>query len=146
MGTILSQCRIKQFTAAALLVSMSSATAWSAAQLNPDLPAADSPALVVPGYGPGIAGHVIEGPITPHCSPGTLCMTPFVDASVLMLDTKTRETVGAAVTNVSGGFLVTVPPGNYLVHVQTVGNFPRCPDVSVKVGLTDFTPVQITCR
>ena len=95
MHTILSRCRIKQFAAAALLASMGSATGWAAAQVDADLPTADAPALVVPGYGPGIAGHVVEGPIRPVCQPNSACTGPFADATILILDPKTRFTVGA---------------------------------------------------
>jgi hypothetical protein len=146
MRIILSRCRIKQFAAAALLASIGSATAWAAAQVDINLPTPDAPALVVPGYGPGIAGHVIEAPIARHCTPGIPCSRPVANATVLIVDRKTRETVGTAVTNVSGNFLVTVPPNNYLLQVETDGTFPRCPQAEATAGLTDFVPVQITCR
>jgi len=145
MRTILSQCRIKQFAAAALLASIGSVPAWAAAQVDTNLPIGDTPAVVVPGYGPGIAGHVIEAPIARHCIPGIPCSRPVVNATVLIVDRKTRETVGTAVTNASGNFLVTVPHNLYLLQVEAVGTFPRCPLAQATVGLTDFTPVQITC-
>jgi len=145
MHTILSRCMIKQFAAAALLASIGSAPAWAAAQVDTNLSTADAPALVVPGYGPGIAGHVIEAPIARHCTPGIPCTSPVVNATVLIVDRKTRETVGTAVTNANGNFLVTVPHNLYLLQVETVGTFPRCPQVQATVGLTDFAPVQITC-
>ena len=145
MHTILSRCMIKQFAAAALLASIGSAPAWAAAQVDTNLSTADAPALVVPGYGPGIAGHVIEAPIARHCIPSIPCSRPVVNTTVLIVDRKTRETVGTAVTNASGNFLVTVPHNAYLLQVETVGTFPRCPQAQATVGLTDFVPVQITC-
>ena len=143
MPTIRSQCRIKQFAAAALLASIGS-TAASATQLEP-APTQEAHALVMPGYGPGVAGHVIEGPSTPVCRPDIPCKKPFADASVLIVDQKTRDSVGEVVTNTSGNFLITEPPGVYVVHVHRVGLYPRCADVQVTVGQIDFTPVQINC-
>src|SRR4029077_2281695 len=96
MPTILSQCRIKQFAAAALLASIGSVPAWAAAQVDTNLPIGDTPAVVVPGYGPGITAHVIEAPIARHCIPGIPCSRPVVNATVLIVDRKTRETVGTA--------------------------------------------------
>jgi hypothetical protein len=160
MRTILSQlrypqtrtqisCRTKQFAAAALLASVAG-TAWVG-----QASAQDVAALVMPGYGPGIAGHVIEGPIPPVCKPFVPCVNPLANATVLrplanatvlILDKAKKTTVGAAVTNASGQFLVTVPHGNYLVHVDTDGSLARCPEVSAAVVEPNFTPVQITCK
>jgi hypothetical protein len=90
MRTIQSGCRIRQFATAALLASMGSTTAW-AAELEP-APTQEVHALVVPGYGPGVAGHVIEGPRIPVCRPDIPCKKPLVDASVMIVDRKTRDT------------------------------------------------------
>ena len=135
--------RVRQFATAAALVYISSAAA-GAAQVE-SAPAPGVPALVVPGYGPGIAGHVFEGPVTPVCRPNVPCTKPFADASVLILDRTDRETVGEAVSNTGGSFVVSVPPGAYVVHVGTVGIFPRCPEVQATVGQLDFTLVQLSC-
>jgi hypothetical protein len=154
MRTILSQlhdpqtrkrisCRLGQFAMAAFLASVGSTTAWSV-QVE-QAPAHGLPALVVPGSGPGIAGHVIEGPTTPVCRPNIACEGPFAEATVLILDQTNRDTVGEAVTNTSGNFLVTVPPAAYIVHIQTVGFYPRCAEVQATVGQLDFSPVQICC-
>ncbi len=134
--------RIRQFVTAACLTAIGSGVAW-AAQINP-APSHDPPTLVVPGYGPGIAGQVIEGPTTPVCRPNTACTRPYADATVLMLDRKNDTSVGATVTNTSGNFLVTVPPGVYLVHVLVV-DFPRCNEVQATVGQNNFTLVQVIC-
>jgi hypothetical protein len=132
-------CRTKQFAAAALLASVAG-TAWVG-----QAPAQDVPALVMPGYGPGIAGHVLE-PVricySFPCKQPTV-LRPLANTTVLILDkTPNKTTVGAAVTNASGHFLVTVPSGDYLVHVDTS---PFCREVSAKVDEPNFTPVQITC-
>ena len=135
--------RVRQFATAGALVYIGSAAA-GAAQVE-SVPAPGAPALVVPGYGPGIAGHVFEGPVTPVCRPNVPCTKPFADASVLILDRTDREAVGNAVTNTGGSFIVSVPPGAYVVHVGTVGIFPRCPEVQATVGQLDFTLVQLSC-
>jgi hypothetical protein len=132
---------VKQFAAAVLLASVGGTMAWAAVQPAPD---PSVPALVVPGYGPGIAGHVIESPTAPRCSPGVACTKPFADATVLIINRKTYNTVGTAVTNASGNFIASVPQ-DYIVQVETVGTFPRCPTVQATVPLTDFAPVQISC-
>jgi hypothetical protein len=142
MRTMLSQRGIKQFAATALAVSLCSATTWAAPVEQ--APALDTPALMVPGYGPGIAGHIIEGPTTPRCLPLTACTKPVADATVLIVDRRTRDTVGTAVTNASGNFIVTVPHGIYLVRVESVSTFPRCPQAS-DGGPDRFHSVQITC-
>ena len=135
--------RVRQFAMAAALVYISSAVAGTA-QVE-SAPAPGVPALVVPGYGSGIAGHLVEGPVTPVCRPNVPCTKPFADASVLILDRTDRETVGEAVTNTGGSFVVSVPPGAYVVHVGTVGLFPRCPELQATVGQLDFTLVQLSC-
>lgn len=135
--------RIRQFVVVACLAAAGSVAAW-AAQVDQATPP-QLPALVVPGYGPGIAGHILEGPVTPVCRLNIPCVRPFANATVLIVDRTTRDTVGEAVTNASGSFLVTVPPGAYLVHVEVV-NFPRCPEVQATVGQINFTLVQITCN
>jgi len=84
MRSIQSGCRITQLPIAALLASIGTAAAWAAPVA--EAPALDTPALVVPGYGPGVAGHVIEGPNTPVCRPDIPCKKPFANASVLILD------------------------------------------------------------
>jgi hypothetical protein len=134
---------ITQFVTAACLASISSVAA-SAAQVE-QAPINDLPAVVMPGYGPGIAGHVSEGPITPRCRPNIACRRPLVDATVLIPDRTKRDTIGVAVTNASGNFLVTVPPGGYVVHVEAAHTFPRCLEVQATVGQLDFAPVQISC-
>jgi hypothetical protein len=140
---------VKQFVTAACFASIAGAAVWAA---QPEqAPSAAPPALVVPGYGPGIAAHVLEGPVIGPlaaipCRVNVPCTKPFTNASVLILDRISWETVGVAVTNASGNLLVTVPPGTYVVHVETVRVFPRCPEVRVTVGQVDFTPVQISCN
>jgi hypothetical protein len=135
--------RVRQVATASALVSIGSVAAW-AAQVE-SAPAPGVPALIAPGYGPGIAGQVVEGPVTPVCRPNVSCTKPFADASVLILDGTDRETVGEAVTNIGGSFVVSVPPGAYVVHVRTDGSFPRCPEVQATVGQLDFTLVQLSC-
>ena len=100
--------------------------------------------VVVAGYGPGVAGQVIEGPTTPVCRPNIPCTRPFANATVHVQDSATQNSVGTAVTNARGNFLVSVPQGAYIVRVQT-GTLPRCPEVSATVGPTNFTLVHISC-
>jgi len=133
---------VKQCATAACFAAIGGARAWSA---QPDEALFnDLAALVVPGYGPGIGGQISEGPSTPVCQPNTSCIKPFSDAMVLVLDPTNRVTVGSAVTNTSGNFLLSVGPGAYIVHVKVV-DFPRCAEVQATVGQRDFALVQITC-
>jgi hypothetical protein len=99
--------------------------------------------LNVPGYGPGVAGHVTLSPIMPVCQIGVPCSKPFAGATVQILDS-TRDVVGSAVTNSSGAFIVSVPHGQYLLHVLTV-DFPRCPEVPIIVGTEYFTLTNVQC-
>jgi hypothetical protein len=100
--------------------------------------------VVVAGYGPGVAGQVLEGPTTPVCRPNIPCTRPFANATIHVQDSATQNPVGTAVTNTRGNFLVSVPQGTYIVRVQT-GPLPRCPEVSAAVGPTNFTLVHISC-
>ena len=73
-----------------------------------------SPPNVVTGYGPGIAGQIIEGPTTPNRRPEIPCSRPFANATVLVLGDANGSTIGMAVTNERGNFLVSVPSGKYI--------------------------------
>ena len=97
-----------------------------------------------PGYRSGIVGHVVEGPTTPVCRPNVTCTRPFANATILVLDSTNRSTVGTVVTNGRGNFRVRVPPGAYLVHVQVV-DFPRCPEAQATVRRHHFTLARIDC-
>lgn len=100
--------------------------------------------LVVPIFGPGIAGNVSEGPTVPVCGTGVPCTRPFANAILLILDQTTRALVGKAQSNSSGNFIVSVPEGGYVVHVMTV-DFPFCPEESVTVAVHNFSLTQINC-
>jgi hypothetical protein len=101
--------------------------------------------LVVPIFGPGIAGNVSEGPTTPLCVQGVLCTRPLANAILQFLDHSTHALVGKARSNSSGNFIVSVPDGEYLVHVMTV-NFPICPEQTVTVTGQNFALTQINCE
>jgi hypothetical protein len=133
--------RIGPLVTASWLAVIGSATAW--AQID-RAPPRDPPTVVVPRYGPGVAGQIIEGPTTPVCRPNIPCTKPFANATVLVLDGTSRNSVGTAVTNARGNFIVSVPPGAYLVHVQ-VADLPRCPEAQATVGPGNFTVVHIDC-
>jgi hypothetical protein len=135
-------CMTKQWATAACFAAIGGVSAWSAQP--DDVLLHNLPALVVPGYGPGIGGQISEGPSTPVCQANTACIRPFSDAIVLILDPTNRFTIGSAVTNTSGSFLLSVGPGTYIVHVKVV-DFPRCPEAQATIGQRDFTLVQITC-
>jgi hypothetical protein len=63
---------------------------------------------------------------------------------VLVIESTTGSMVGTAVTNTRGNFLVSVPPGEYLVQVQVV-NFLRCAEAQATVRPWLFTRVHIDC-
>jgi hypothetical protein len=100
--------------------------------------------IVVPGIGPGIAGEVTVGPVTPVCVAGVPCDRPYDGAIAQILDATSRAVVGTAVANARGRFIVSVPAGDYLVHIMTI-DFPRCPEVAVTVGKAAFSLTQVTC-
>ena len=125
-----------------LLIVTLMQTAWTVATAQ-TFPTPQPSVLSVPGYGPGVAGHVTLSPTTPVCQPGVPCVKPFAGATVQVLDSS-RDLVGSAVTNTSGAFIVSVPHGQYLIHVLTV-DFPRCPEVPVVVGTDYFTLVKVPC-
>ena len=100
--------------------------------------------LVVPIFGPGIAGNVSEGPTMPVCVLGVPCTRPLANAILQILDHTTHALVGKARSNSSGNFIVSVPDGEYLVQVMTI-NFPLCPEQTVTVTGQNFALTQINC-
>ena len=101
------------------------------------------PGLSIPAYGPGVAGHIVIGPINPVCRPNLPCTRPFAGARVEILDSL-RQPVAIATSNSRGNFIVSVPRGNYIVHVQVV-DFPRCDEAHVAVGTSLFVLAAINC-
>ena len=97
-------------------------------------------------FGPDVAGNVTVGPSLPVCRPDIPCEKPLADASVqiISLNDDRKEVVGLAVTNTPGYFVVSVPRGDYLVHVET-GFLPQCADVKITVGKQWLTFVTIDC-
>ena len=127
----------------AFLATVGSAAAW--AQADSVLPQSP-PALLVPGFGPGVAGNISQGPTLPVCRVDVPCTRPFAGAKVLVLDSTNPDiVVGTAITNALGNFIVSVPTGEFLVRVQVVGFFPRCGEAKATVGARAFTLVQIDC-
>ena len=137
--------RVGPLLAPLFLAAVGSATtAW--AQTDSRLPLS-LPAVVVPGFGPGVAGHISIDPITlGPCRVGVPCEGPFPDARVLVLDSKS-DIVGTAVTNAQGNFIVSVPPGVYLVHVQVDSpRFPQCGEAKATVGRRAPPPARWCSR
>jgi hypothetical protein len=111
--------------------------------------AGPSAGLAVPGYGPGVAGNATIGPTTPVCSPDAPCTEPLANAHIVIVDanarTFPRPVVARTMTNSQGNFLVSVPNGEYVVHVRTPDALPVCSDVRVTVGARLFTLVALEC-
>ncbi len=103
----------------------------------------DNAGIVVPGYGPGVAGHVTIGPIMPVCQVGVPCDKPY-DGAIVQILNANRSVVGTAVANAHGGFIVSLPPGDYITHIMTV-DYPRCPETNVTVGKKFFTLTSVVC-
>ena len=123
------------------------ATSSLAAQAQPITPTPPTPShrvgIVVPGYGPGVAGHVTLGPTLPVCVANMPCDKPY-DGAIVELLNASRAIVGTAVTNTHGAFIVSLPAGDYIAHIKTV-DFPRCPEAKVTVGKKVFTLTSIVC-
>jgi hypothetical protein len=126
---------------ASLTACMSAAIFSSSAMAQTGIP--PSPGLNLPGYGPGIAGHIVVGPTVPVCRPEIPCTRPFAGARVEILD-NLRRPIASAISNNRGNFIVSVPSGNYIVHVQVV-DFPRCEEAHVAVGKSLFALTAIDC-
>lgn len=99
--------------------------------------------IVVPGYGPGMAGHVTIGPTMPVCQAGVPCDKPY-DGAIVQILNASRSVVGTVVANSHGRFIVSLPPGDYIAHVMTV-DYPRCPETNVTVGKKFFTLTSVMC-
>jgi hypothetical protein len=108
--------------------------------------------LVVPGFGPGVAGTVVVGPTAPVCLPEQPCDRPFAGARVMVLTVDptahvpTEIPVGIAVTNAQGNFIVSAPPGDYAVQIDTApDHLPICTPVAVTVSGRHLTLVEVQC-
>lgn len=134
-------------SAGCISLVMISSVSWAAEPTQSVPPISHPGSVVVPGYGPGVAGHILLSPSLPICpapgQPNSSCVKPYVDAIVQIL-TATGEEIGSARTNALGAFIVSVPSGDYVVHIKTV-DFPRCPEEKVIVGPHFFTLVTLTC-
>ena len=130
------------FTSVLGVIALIFATGNLPAQAAPAIPN-DRVGIVVPGYGPGVAGHVTLSPTVPVCQINLPCDRPYDGAIVQILDAN-RSVVGTTVTNINGAFIVGLPPGDYIAHIMTV-DFPRCPEANVTVGKMFFTLTSIVC-
>lgn len=79
----------------------------------------------------------------PVCQVGVPCDKPYADAIVLILS-PAQEQIGSARTNAQGAYIVSVPPGDYIVQIKT-GFLPRCPELNVTVGKNQFAMADIVC-
>jgi len=139
--------RASVLSAMAFVLATSSLAAHAEPQAESDTP---TPAtlkqpvgMVVPGYGPGVAGHVTLGPTLPVCVANMPCDKPY-DGAIVQILNASRAIVGTAVTNTHGAFIVSLPAGDYITHIMTV-DFPRCPEAKVTVGKKVFTLTSIAC-
>lgn len=115
---------------------------------TPPTPADPCPSLTVPGYGPGVAIHTILYPIMPQCQPDLPCSGPYPGARVQVLDTNSRQPVADAVSNNQGNFIAGIPPGDYIVHIETNNlPLPCCQEVNVHIAQDQsiFALVEVRC-
>lgn len=111
---------------------------------------ASAASLRVPGYGPGIAGSVTLGPTAPVCTPDQPCEKPYagveVVASRLVPTGVVPPAPVQAYTNAQGNFIMSAPPGRYLVRVEVPdGPYPICTTTQTSVGRGVFALVQLAC-
>ena len=130
------------FTSVLSVIALGLATSSLPAQAALAAPD-DRAGIVVPGYGPGVAGHVTLSPIMPVCQAGVPCDKPY-DGAIVQILNANRSVVGTATTNAHGAFIVSLPPGDYITHIMTV-DFPRCPETNVTVGKKFFTLTSVVC-
>jgi hypothetical protein len=48
-------------------------------------------------------------------------------------------------TDATGWYTVSIPPGDYVVHVASTTPLPRCPDEHVVVAAANSTRVDLSC-
>lgn len=99
--------------------------------------------VYIPGYGPGVAGHVTVTSPGPACPPSQDCSRPYADA-IVEIENTSGQVLGSTTTNTLGAFLISMAPGQYFIHIKTV-DFPFCPLEKVSVGQHYFTLAAVPC-
>lgn len=94
----------------------------------------------------GVEGRV---QIAPSC-PGPQKIDQPACASglpglIVKLLTPLGKTLVKTTTDQDGVFLVMVPPGSYVAHIEMQGMYPRCPEQDIEVVKNQITRMQMTC-
>jgi hypothetical protein len=89
----------------------------------------------------GIEGQVIIRPVRPHETPGMANFAPY-QATVLVLG-PSGQLVTTFQSDPGGNFHIALPPGTYVLKLQSRGHYPRASEQTVLVSRTGFTRVRI---
>ena len=73
------------------------------------------------------------------------CSSPLPAVSVVLLKVDGRM-AGRATTAADGSFFIVARSGNYTLHVEVEGMYPRCPGVAVKVAKNSVATANILCE
>jgi len=80
-----------------------------------------------------VTGWVRAGPTCPVERPGRPCLPRPVAATKVQVRSLSGRVVATTRTKADGYYSVQLLPGRYVLVVETVGMFPRCPHVRVLV-------------
>ena len=107
-------------------------------------PTTSTTVSTLPLPGTGARGRVTAGPTCPVEREDQPC--PPNPVKRVRIDASTHGRVaGSAVTDDDGRYAITLEPGDYVVHVETDGMFPRCPDTDVHVSPGSAATADIAC-
>jgi hypothetical protein len=132
-----------------------SAAPASTASIEPPNPSNEPPTTAEPTTttttppplrldGSGARGLVTAGPTCPVERPDQPCPPNPVRGRVDAIDSA-GPTAGTATTDDAGRYAIALAPGDYTLHVDADGQFPRCPDTHVTVAAGGPATVDISC-
>ena len=92
----------------------------------------------------GVHGRVTAGPTCPVERPDQPCPPNPVAGRVEAIDAA-GDTAGSTTTDGTGGYALSLSPGDYTLRVSTEAMFPVCPDTAVSVPAGVALTVDIGC-
>ncbi len=98
----------------------------------------------VPGTtGSGIEGQAVIGPMCPVVKEGVSCPNQPYRATLTVNNLKGEKIVQFQ-TDDQGRFHLSLPPGDYILHPESTGKYPRAPEQTFTVTAGKFTQLTVT--
>ncbi|GAC1316241.1 MAG: hypothetical protein NVS3B11_01310 [Collimonas sp.] len=93
----------------------------------------------------GVAGHIGISPTCPGPQRiGQDCSASYAGARIQLLSA-TGAVLDSATTNGNGYFMINASAGDYQIHVDVHGLYPRCETTSVRIPKKGYAQIDIMC-